>query len=302
MEYMSSHAAAEQWNITLRQVQSLCRDGRIPGTVRFGRSWAIPRDACKPIDGRRRGVASDQACRVLDAESLPFRLFLDQLPYPVNVLSSDGTMVYANGAFMEGVLDDVRESVIGHFNVNDEPRQDAWGVGEHLRRALKGEHVFTPGVRLPNRELVGTHYSEDYAFISVYNDITACPVFQDGQLAWVVSTFVPVRRYACSKEIEPGKTYIDTHCLQPFSMEAAARATNLSVSRFAKLFKRESGFTPYRYYMIVKLQRLKAFLLRPEKTVEQAFLDCGLEYNSHYAALFKKHAGMTPTQYRKAHM
>jgi PAS domain-containing protein len=143
MEYMSSQAAAEQWNITLRQVQNLCRDGRIPGTVRFGRSWAIPRDARKPVDGRRRGAATDQVRRKPDAESLPFRLYLDRLPYPVNVLSPDGTMVYANDAFMEGVLDDVRDSVIGHFNVNDEPRQDAWGVGEHLRRALKGEHVFT---------------------------------------------------------------------------------------------------------------------------------------------------------------
>lgn len=30
----------------------MCADGLIPGAVKFGRSWAIPEDAEKPVDGR----------------------------------------------------------------------------------------------------------------------------------------------------------------------------------------------------------------------------------------------------------
>lgn len=306
MEYISVREAAEKWHITLRQVQNLCKENRIPGAARFGRSWAIPPDAEKPADGRRI-IADGKSPEAPDQdfnlrEPLLFKTILDKLPCAVNVLAPDGTMVYANDAFMDGVRDDVRKSVIGHFNVNDESRQDAWGVGEHIRRALKGEYVFTPGVKLPNREMVGTHYRTDYAFVSIYNDITAFPVFQNGRLAFVVSMFVAVRRYACSKEIEPGKDYIDAHCLEPYSIEAAACAAGLSVSRFNKLFKQESGFTPYQYYVSKKLQKLEELLLAPGKTVEQAFSDCGMEYNSHYTALFKRHTGMTPTLYRKAHM
>ena len=43
---------AEKWNLTTRRVQKMCSEGKIPGTRKFGRAWAIPSDAEKPIDGR----------------------------------------------------------------------------------------------------------------------------------------------------------------------------------------------------------------------------------------------------------
>ncbi len=54
MDYIMPKEAAEKWNISERRVQKLCEEGRIPNVVRFGRSWAIPRDAGKPIDGRTK--------------------------------------------------------------------------------------------------------------------------------------------------------------------------------------------------------------------------------------------------------
>ena len=43
---------AEKWNITERTVTALCKNGKIPGAVKRGRSWQIPDDAVKPADGR----------------------------------------------------------------------------------------------------------------------------------------------------------------------------------------------------------------------------------------------------------
>ena len=53
MEYMSAPQAAEKWGISERRVQKLCEDNRIPGAVKFSRVWLIPKDAEKPVDGRR---------------------------------------------------------------------------------------------------------------------------------------------------------------------------------------------------------------------------------------------------------
>ena len=39
--------------ITRRRVQVLCNEGRIPGLTKFGKAWAIPRDAEKPADARK---------------------------------------------------------------------------------------------------------------------------------------------------------------------------------------------------------------------------------------------------------
>ena len=50
--YLTIQQTAEKWNIHARRVQRMCYDGEIPGVFKFGRSWAIPADAEKPIDRR----------------------------------------------------------------------------------------------------------------------------------------------------------------------------------------------------------------------------------------------------------
>lgn len=52
MDYMTAKEAAEKWGITPRRVQILCAQDKIQGAIRFGITWAIPKDAGKPKDGR----------------------------------------------------------------------------------------------------------------------------------------------------------------------------------------------------------------------------------------------------------
>lgn len=54
LDYISVRDAAVKWNISERRIQKLCEQNRIDGVIRFGRSWAIPKDAQKPIDKRNR--------------------------------------------------------------------------------------------------------------------------------------------------------------------------------------------------------------------------------------------------------
>ena len=41
--YISVQEAAEKWNITPRQVQILCKEGRIRGAEMMSRIWIIPK-------------------------------------------------------------------------------------------------------------------------------------------------------------------------------------------------------------------------------------------------------------------
>ena len=52
MEYMTALEASEKWNISVRRIQILCKEGRIPDAKMFGHNWAIPVDAEKPNDER----------------------------------------------------------------------------------------------------------------------------------------------------------------------------------------------------------------------------------------------------------
>ena len=43
---------AIEWGLTERNINYLCKAGKINGAIKVGRSWKIPDDAKKPVDGR----------------------------------------------------------------------------------------------------------------------------------------------------------------------------------------------------------------------------------------------------------
>ena len=49
---LTTKQAAELWGISARRVALLCAQGRIPGTVKAGKTWLLPPDAKKPLDPR----------------------------------------------------------------------------------------------------------------------------------------------------------------------------------------------------------------------------------------------------------
>ena len=51
-DFLTIKEVAEMWNLTPRSVQMMCAGGLIPGAEKFGRDWAVPKDAEKPKDGR----------------------------------------------------------------------------------------------------------------------------------------------------------------------------------------------------------------------------------------------------------
>ena len=65
--------AAKLWNLTERRVSSLCREGRIEGVKKQGRSWLIPADAERPSDNRVKSGAYRKERRA------------DNLPLPVGI-------------------------------------------------------------------------------------------------------------------------------------------------------------------------------------------------------------------------
>lgn len=52
MNMINAKEAAEKWGVTVRHVQGLCKEGRIKGAVRWGRTWMIPAHAVLPSSAR----------------------------------------------------------------------------------------------------------------------------------------------------------------------------------------------------------------------------------------------------------
>ena len=71
---ISARETAKRWNIAEQLVTRYCREGRIAGAEKEGRSWLIPEDAVKPADKRRK------AGKV----TLPAKTFVKR-PLPIGV-------------------------------------------------------------------------------------------------------------------------------------------------------------------------------------------------------------------------
>lgn len=84
MKYMTIKETAAKWNLSERHVQTLCKSGVIYGAKKYGRSWMIPIDAQKPIDGRTKEAKASK-----DTDGLP------HLPMPRKAPFLDMTDLYS---------------------------------------------------------------------------------------------------------------------------------------------------------------------------------------------------------------
>jgi DNA-binding CsgD family transcriptional regulator len=109
MEYISAIEASERWGISLRQVQRLLADNRIPGAKKYGRLWMIPDDAEKPVDQRKEKnppgqSLSSELAHIIEATSVPMpthnpdailKIVKDEKPR----LIYEGELAYLRGDF-----------------------------------------------------------------------------------------------------------------------------------------------------------------------------------------------------------
>lgn len=54
MDIMTTKEAAALWGISQRRVAILCEQNRIPGVVKAGATWLLPKDTVKPTDARMK--------------------------------------------------------------------------------------------------------------------------------------------------------------------------------------------------------------------------------------------------------
>ena len=76
MDYMTLKEAGEKWGVTPRWINYYCSSGRIPGAVKMGTVWLIPKNTEKPIDGRTKKTIYQEnfKCFLLVRGKQPFTL------------------------------------------------------------------------------------------------------------------------------------------------------------------------------------------------------------------------------------
>jgi AraC family transcriptional regulator len=92
--------------------------------------------------------------------------------------------------------------------------------------------------------------------------------------------------------------YIGDNLAEDISLSDLAELADMSAHHFAELFKRSMSCTPHRYVLRVRIERAKLALRDPRCTVLDAAAISGFPNPSHFARMFRRFVGVSPSQFQ----
>jgi len=99
-------------------------------------------------------------------------------------------------------------------------------------------------------------------------------------------------------QITPAINFIDANYDKPISLAEIAKASHLSSSRLAHIFKEQMGITIIDYLTSVRIDRAKKLLLATDQSCTEICFQVGYNNQSYFTRTFKELVGMTPRQFR----
>ncbi|NQT00705.1 MAG: helix-turn-helix domain-containing protein [Planctomycetes bacterium] len=99
-------------------------------------------------------------------------------------------------------------------------------------------------------------------------------------------------------QIRPAINYIDANYNKPIALAEVGRASHLSVSRLAHIFKEQMGITIIEYLTSVRIERAKRLLLATDQNCTEICFEVGYNNQSYFTRTFKGLVGMTPRQFK----
>ena len=101
------------------------------------------------------------------------------------------------------------------------------------------------------------------------------------------------------KSIDKAIYFLKNNYDKEFSLDEIAAKANYSPYHFIRVFKAETGKTPFQYLLEIKIAKAKELLDNSSKPITEICYDCGFNNRSHFSVIFKRKTGNTPSSYRK---
>ena len=176
-----------------------------------------------------------------------------------------------------------------------------WKVEEYLERyeLPKEENVFFTGV------------SPDYPWI--YNQIIRelqlqRENYEDMIRLFLRHIFLTINRYIKEgkqtkndtiNDIERAVHYFNENYSKPISIEQYASEHLMSVNWFIHNFKNVMKVPPMQYIVSLRIAAAKGYLENSNKNITEIANTIGYDNALYFSRLFRKYAGVTPSEYRK---
>lgn len=93
--------------------------------------------------------------------------------------------------------------------------------------------------------------------------------------------------------------YVEEHLSDPLTINDLSLVAGISVGHFPRAFRKATGQSPHAYVMSRRINRAQHLLITPERSITNVALRAGFASGSHFATVFKRVVGVSPSSYRE---
>lgn len=207
---------------------------------------------------------------------------------------------------------DIRKQLLGKIELldGDAVAQTVRSAGIKMKKLLpNGKTVYDCYLELVNLFLLGignyvkleSKPSFDYFLKGIYTFYEL-----DDVVGWLENEFrVFINKYeqdqkdAEAKPIRLAKEYVREHYGETISLEIISRYIGLNPAYFSSVFKKTTGQNFMDYVTEVRVENAKSLLIRTDKDVADIAECAGYSDVKYFSKIFKKNAGLSPSEFRK---
>lgn len=99
-------------------------------------------------------------------------------------------------------------------------------------------------------------------------------------------------------EIEKAISYMNNNFSSKITVKSLCNIVNMSESNFNKLFKKQTGVSPIKYLINIRINKAKKFLRNTHLSITDISMECGFYSISHFSSCFMACLNISPTEYR----
>lgn len=101
------------------------------------------------------------------------------------------------------------------------------------------------------------------------------------------------------ENIESAKSFIFNNLAQKITVKDLSSIAHMSPSHFSRVFKSQTGFSPYDYVLTARLNRAKELLQKTNMTISQIAESTGFNSEANFVYFFTGNVGISPGKFRK---
>ena len=265
------------------------------------------KDKSKPLI-----VSSCGMYRLRNKAKLPTWWANGRVDYQLLYVASGKTHFYINGEDLEVTAGNMvlyLPRQVMHYEYFGEDKPEVYWVhftGGDVKNILRNYDI-------PMEHNVfhcGSSSTYAYIFKEMINELQTCRVgYQELLEMYLRQIFLLVQRSRMEikptvnsyiqEEIESARRYFNEHYNEEINIEEYAQSRGMSVSWFLRNFKQILKKSPMQYLLSIRINNAASLLETTDYNVTEISTIVGYDNPLYFSRLFRKHKGISPTDYRK---